>query len=233
MHGFQRSVCVRGDDGERRLPLVRLSLPGLVETCKQDQSAIGPVETDGLPLSFRPRPLEEAIRRHRASPLLKRVPEGGPHLQRLGPGVDLPGADLRVLRPVVDEAPAGWEQLALLVLHPRDPVLLRGGDVVPGPVLVFRKLADRHSEFAGKADSILSGQREAAAHALSVAVDFAPVRANREVTLGAVSAAWALMVGHLLYTMRLRSPQCLLLVHISPASPSKSSGSAEAISPPV
>src|SRR3990172_6086593 len=29
--------------------------------------------------------------------------------------------------------------------------------------LVFRKLADRHAEFAGKADSILSGQREAAA----------------------------------------------------------------------
>ncbi len=167
MHRRDDVVGVGGEDGEGARPGLGLRIaPRFVEAGEEQQAPVRRVVPERAARFLRARPLEEAIGRDDAAPRLEGVAERGAGAGGLGLGVDLTRRALHVGRPGVHEPELRGEELALLLLHAQDPVLVRRRDVVARAVERDDGVVELRAELGGELAEVLAREGHAAAHGL-------------------------------------------------------------------
>ena len=164
MNGFDQPIRPGRDDGEGSLPLARLRLPRLVESCEPEQPSVCGMNLERLAVGPRSAPLVETIGRNYAAALRERVLERRPCLDRFRLRVNAGSCGAAIGRPAIHETPARREEVARFVRRADHEVILDRRDVLVR--LVVAQVLFVHAEQLGEFAAILPSQGKAPAHDL-------------------------------------------------------------------
>src|SRR6266566_8480221 len=105
-----------------------------MQTSEVDQLAVGPVKPEGLASVLLAGPLEEAVCRNHAAPVLERLSKAAGRLDCLSPGIDVLEGSRAIGHPEVDETPPCRQGFTVFEAISDDRVGVCWSDVIAGPV---------------------------------------------------------------------------------------------------